>query len=82
MTERTWETDLECRVGLALPEKVTTGDDAGIDVLCEVEVDDAKTWVAGRVRITGDHALRGRDGWWAHWTEMEWRTYLHDDELG
>ena len=52
--------DLERRVGLALAEEVASRDDAGIDVLCEVEVDDSETWVSGCIWVTGDHALRGR----------------------
>lgn len=52
-------TDLERRVRLAFPKEITTCDDTSIDVLCEVEVDDSKTWVAGRIRITGNHTLSG-----------------------
>ena len=54
--------DLERRIGLALAEEVASRDDAGIDVLCEVEVDDSETWVSGCIWVTGDHALRGRAG--------------------
>jgi hypothetical protein len=71
--------DLERRVGRALAEEITSRDDAGIDVLCEVEVDDSETWVSGwhlghrRSRATWA-------GWLARWIERE--GYLHDDELG
>jgi hypothetical protein len=55
--------DLERRVGRALAEEITSRDDAGIDVLCEVEVDDSETRVSGwPIWVTGDHALRGRVG--------------------
>lgn len=51
--------DLEGRVGLALAKEITSRDDAGIDVLCEVEVDYSETWVSGSIWVTSDHTLRG-----------------------
>lgn len=62
--EREWglETDFERRISFALAKEITPCGNAGIDVLCEVEVDDSETWVAGRIWVTGDHTLRGWGG--------------------
>jgi len=48
---------LECGVGLALEEEVTSGNGPRTGILCEVEINCTKTWVVWCIYIARYYAL-------------------------